>query len=225
MSEPIDLYPQEVLEHLKSLGYHHITKDQLKQFIKGKLRWSVLSEVLGRGPACGLLTEGWLTCSWFPSNYETSWTFMVLEPSIKPIRINSPKERDRNNHFFIVGNINCAASFPFTAINYGIKLFVNFRSQEANQTWFTESASSAGEPIHFRWYWWFPSYKGKREACSKDFRREESSWKSIEIGLRPNPRNWRGCLCWKFQGGSARESFRWIWADCRQFSWRNPVLW
>ncbi|BES94102.1 Hypothetical protein NTJ_06911 [Nesidiocoris tenuis] len=34
MSEPIDLYPQEVLEHLKSLGYHHITKDQLKQFIK-----------------------------------------------------------------------------------------------------------------------------------------------------------------------------------------------
>ncbi|KAF6210201.1 hypothetical protein GE061_013304 [Apolygus lucorum] len=30
----IDLDPREVLEHLSALGYNHITKDQLKQFIK-----------------------------------------------------------------------------------------------------------------------------------------------------------------------------------------------
>uniref|UniRef100_A0A0A9YX17 Hydrolethalus syndrome protein 1 n=1 Tax=Lygus hesperus TaxID=30085 RepID=A0A0A9YX17_LYGHE len=35
MSTPaIDLDPREVLEHLRALGYNHITKDQLKQFIK-----------------------------------------------------------------------------------------------------------------------------------------------------------------------------------------------
>lgn len=36
----IELDPQEVLEHLYSLGYYNITKEQLKEFMKGTFVFS-----------------------------------------------------------------------------------------------------------------------------------------------------------------------------------------
>ena len=38
----IEIDPRDVLEHLEYLGYTSITKEQLKDFIRGMLNWLVL---------------------------------------------------------------------------------------------------------------------------------------------------------------------------------------
>lgn len=42
----VKLDPKEVKAHLNRLGYYNITGEQLKEFIKGKLTFGYLKEVI-----------------------------------------------------------------------------------------------------------------------------------------------------------------------------------